>query len=77
MGSLKFDQLTICSAKREEFIVQPDDCMSSPSIVDLKRIPNCAHLVVGWNGFGEFCLWYVLFHSSKGLCVYNIFPERI
>lgn len=28
-------------------------------IVELKRIPRSAHLVIGHNGFGEFSLWYV------------------
>jgi len=26
--------------------------------VELKRVPNCASVVVGNNGFGEFTVWY-------------------
>ncbi|KAL6983309.1 hypothetical protein U1Q18_016698 [Sarracenia purpurea var. burkii] len=44
------------SAQMEECDLSTSDCIF-PCIVDLKRIPNCAALVVGHNGFGEFGLW--------------------
>ncbi|KAG6764005.1 hypothetical protein POTOM_031457 [Populus tomentosa] len=46
------------SAPTEEFIISANDCIS-PCIVELKRVPNCASLVVGNNGFGEFTVWDV------------------
>ncbi|KAA8532878.1 hypothetical protein F0562_033005 [Nyssa sinensis] len=44
------------SAQTEEYDLPTSDCMS-PGIVELKRIPKCAALVVGHNGLGEFSLW--------------------
>ncbi|XP_020416377.1 uncharacterized protein LOC18791472 isoform X3 [Prunus persica] len=44
------------SAQIENFVLPAEDCIS-PGIVELKRIPNCTHIVVGHNGFGEFSLW--------------------
>ena len=32
--------------------------------MELKRIPKCASLVVGHNGFGEFSIWYVFLFFS-------------
>ncbi|XP_050373317.1 uncharacterized protein LOC126790971 isoform X2 [Argentina anserina] len=40
-----------------EYVVMPSEDCISPGIVDLKRIPNCTHLLVGHNGYGEFSLW--------------------
>ncbi|XP_073219859.1 uncharacterized protein [Cicer arietinum] len=40
----------------EYFIIPPDGSMS-PGIVELKKVPKCAHLVVGRNICGEFSLW--------------------
>ncbi|GFZ10937.1 DNA binding protein [Actinidia rufa] len=48
------------SAHLEECNVSTSDCIF-PCIVELKRIPNCAALVVGHNGFGEFGLWWLKF----------------
>lgn len=48
-----------CSAWTEKFIIPGGDCISS-CVVELKRIPKCARLVIGHNGFGEFVVWYVL-----------------
>ncbi|KAJ0094151.1 hypothetical protein Patl1_16657 [Pistacia atlantica] len=55
------------SAQIEEFVISVDDYIY-PCIVELKKIPNSASLVVGHNGFGEFGLWYVAseFLSSLG-----------
>lgn len=49
----------------EYFIIPPDGSMS-PGIVELKKVPKCAHLVVGRNICGEFSLWYVVFFILKG-----------
>lgn len=49
-----------CSEKIEYFIM-PDDDSISPAIVELKRVPKCAHLVVCRNIRGDFSLWYVVF----------------
>ncbi|KAL5553593.1 hypothetical protein UlMin_040994 [Ulmus minor] len=47
------------SEQTDKFTMPADDCIST-GIVELKRIPNCAFLVVGHNGFGEFSLWDIL-----------------
>ncbi|CAN4122038.1 unnamed protein product [Withania somnifera] len=44
------------SAETEECCLLPPDCPPFSSI-KLKRIPNFASLVLGYNGFGEFNLW--------------------
>ncbi|PQP91673.1 uncharacterized protein Pyn_09746 [Prunus yedoensis var. nudiflora] len=44
------------SAQIENFVLPAEDCIS-PGIVELKRIHNCTHIVVGHDGFGEFSLW--------------------
>ncbi|KAL6192894.1 hypothetical protein ACLB2K_033980 [Fragaria x ananassa] len=44
------------SAQMEYIVMPSEDCIS-PGVVDLKRIPNCTHLIVGHNGYGEFSLW--------------------
>ncbi|CAK9142437.1 unnamed protein product [Ilex paraguariensis] len=44
------------SAVTEECYLPTSDCMP-PIIVELKRIPKCAALAVGHNGFGEFNIW--------------------
>ncbi|XP_040373477.1 uncharacterized protein LOC112196523 isoform X6 [Rosa chinensis] len=44
------------SAQMEYMVMPSEDCIS-PGIVELKRIPNCTHLIVGHNGYGEFSLW--------------------
>ncbi|KAH9772318.1 FYR C-terminal domain-containing protein [Citrus sinensis] len=41
------------SAQVEECIIPINDCIY-PCIVEMKRIPKCAPLVLGHNGFGEF-----------------------
>ncbi|XP_048134764.1 uncharacterized protein LOC115752852 isoform X2 [Rhodamnia argentea] len=46
------------SAETEEFDIPTSDCVS-PCIVELKKIPRHAYLVVGHNGLGEFSLWDV------------------
>ncbi|MBA0805641.1 hypothetical protein Gohar_005136, partial [Gossypium harknessii] len=43
----------------EEFIIPSGDCISA-CVVELKRIPKCAHLVIGHNGFGDFVIWDIL-----------------
>ncbi|MBA0743969.1 hypothetical protein Gogos_006615, partial [Gossypium gossypioides] len=47
------------SAWTEEFIIPSGDCISA-CVVELKRIPKCAHLVIGHNGFGDFVIWDIL-----------------
>ncbi|KAK6242610.1 hypothetical protein SCA6_007999 [Theobroma cacao] len=47
------------SAWTEEFILPAGDCLS-PCVVELKRIPKCARLVIGHNGIGEFIVWDIL-----------------
>ncbi|XP_055809882.1 uncharacterized protein LOC129880068 isoform X2 [Solanum dulcamara] len=44
------------SAQMEECCLLPPDCPPF-SAMKLKRIPNFASLVLGYNGFGEFSLW--------------------
>ncbi|XP_057420593.1 uncharacterized protein LOC130714687 isoform X2 [Lotus japonicus] len=44
------------SKKMKCFII-PADSSISPGIVELKRVPKCAHLVVGHSISGEFSLW--------------------
>ncbi|GAV78765.1 LOW QUALITY PROTEIN: hypothetical protein CFOL_v3_22230, partial [Cephalotus follicularis] len=44
------------SALSEEFVIALKDGMS-PRIVELKRIPKCASIVLGHNGYGEFSIW--------------------
>ncbi|XP_061995172.1 uncharacterized protein LOC133713061 isoform X3 [Rosa rugosa] len=44
------------SAQMEYMVMPSEDCIS-PGIVELKRIPNCTHLIVSHNGYGEFSLW--------------------
>ncbi|KAM7255373.1 hypothetical protein ACFE04_026075 [Oxalis oulophora] len=44
------------SAHMEEFSISAN-CGKSSRIVELKRIPNYASLVISQNGCGEFCLW--------------------
>ncbi|KAL3731599.1 hypothetical protein ACJRO7_028478 [Eucalyptus globulus] len=46
------------SAETEEFDIPTSDC-DSPCIVELKKIPRHAYLIVGHNGLGEFSLWDV------------------
>lgn len=48
----------VCSGQIENFVLPAEDCIS-PGIVELMRIPDCTHIVVGHDGFGEFSLWYV------------------
>ncbi|XP_057461222.1 uncharacterized protein LOC130751632 [Actinidia eriantha] len=67
------------SAHLEECNVSTSDCIF-PCIVELKRIPNCAALVVGHNGFGEFGLWdiskrsFVARFSSPSTSVLQFLP---
>jgi len=42
----------------------------SPGIVELKKVPNCAHLVISRNIYGEFSLWYVVFNHLEGMSYY-------
>lgn len=51
----------------------PADNSIYPGIVELKRVPKCAHLVVGRNSFGEFSLWYVGFNYSEGVFILSSF----
>ncbi|XP_047318269.1 uncharacterized protein LOC124921637 [Impatiens glandulifera] len=44
------------SAPTETYDLSTCDCIF-PCIVELKRIPNSAALVIGHNGFGEFGIW--------------------
>ncbi|OMO72056.1 hypothetical protein COLO4_27850 [Corchorus olitorius] len=47
------------SAWLEDFIIPAGECIPS-CLVELKRIPKCAHLVIGRNDFGEFFVWDIL-----------------
>ncbi|XVF85783.1 hypothetical protein PTKIN_Ptkin17bG0145400 [Pterospermum kingtungense] len=47
------------SACTEKFIIPGGDCISS-CVVELKRIPKCASLVIGHYGFGEFVVWDIM-----------------
>uniref|UniRef100_A0A7N0UGT5 Uncharacterized protein n=1 Tax=Kalanchoe fedtschenkoi TaxID=63787 RepID=A0A7N0UGT5_KALFE len=68
----------------EEFIMPATHCIS-PCAVELKQIPNCSHLVVGHNCFGEFGLWYrnlfefIIVYATTKSCdiVYQLLSFRI
>ncbi|KAK8604295.1 hypothetical protein V6N13_099242 [Hibiscus sabdariffa] len=47
------------SAWTEEFIIPAANCISC-CVVELKKIPKCAHLVIEHNGFGDFVLWDIM-----------------
>ncbi|XP_019422414.1 PREDICTED: uncharacterized protein LOC109332026 [Lupinus angustifolius] len=59
------------SEKVENSIIPADDSIF-PGIVELKRVPKCAHLVVGRNSFGEFSLWDI----AKLNCVSNFSASK-
>ncbi|XP_058183113.1 uncharacterized protein LOC131301036 isoform X1 [Rhododendron vialii] len=67
------------SAQIEECDLSTSDCIF-PCIVELKRVPHCAALVVGHNGFGEFGLWdistrtFVARFSSPSTSVCQFLP---
>ncbi|KAL0003640.1 hypothetical protein SO802_011201 [Lithocarpus litseifolius] len=67
------------SAQTEEFIFPAHDT-ASPGIMELKRIPKCASLVVGHNGFGEFSIWdiskriFLSSFSAPSSTIYQFFP---
>ncbi|XP_020533646.1 uncharacterized protein LOC105630963 isoform X2 [Jatropha curcas] len=67
------------SAPTEEFTITSNDYIS-PCIMELKRIPECASLVIGHNGFGEFTLWdisrriFVSRFSTPGTSVCQFCP---
>jgi len=46
----------------EEYVIPSYEFLPS-RIVELKKIPRSASMVVGHNGYGEFSLWYVFFLS--------------
>lgn len=50
----------ICSVQTEEYVIPSNDLLPS-RIVELKKIPKSASMVVGHNGYGEFSLWYEIF----------------
>ncbi|KAG8366476.1 hypothetical protein BUALT_Bualt17G0083900 [Buddleja alternifolia] len=70
------------SEKKEDCYLPTFDCMF-PSIVELKRIPKSAILVIGHNGFGDFGLWdidkriLVSRFSSPGMSVLECVPSSI
>ncbi|KAK4430102.1 hypothetical protein Salat_1310900 [Sesamum alatum] len=70
------------SGQKEDLYLPTLDCVF-PSIVDLKRIPKSANLVVGHNGYGEFGLWdidkrhLVSRFSSPGMSVLECVPASI
>ncbi|KAG8661629.1 hypothetical protein MANES_01G026200v8 [Manihot esculenta] len=67
------------SAPTEEFTLSSNDCIS-PCIVEMKRIPKCASLVIGHNGLGEFTLWdiskriFISRFSAPSTSVYQFCP---
>ncbi|KAL2344234.1 hypothetical protein Fmac_005519 [Flemingia macrophylla] len=54
-------------SEKIEFFIIPANGSASPGIVELKRVPKCAYLVVGHNSCGEFSLWDIV----KRNCVTN------
>ncbi|XP_024956198.1 uncharacterized protein LOC102628159 isoform X4 [Citrus sinensis] len=70
------------SAQVEECIIPINDCIY-PCIVEMKRIPKCAPLVVGHNGFGEFGIWdiskrvLVSRFSAARASIYQFFPINL
>ncbi|XP_044489850.1 uncharacterized protein LOC123214163 isoform X2 [Mangifera indica] len=67
------------SAQIEEIVISVDDYIY-PCIVELKKIPNSASLVVGHNGFGQFGLWdisrlvFLSRFSAPSTSIYQFFP---
>lgn len=70
------------SAQVEECIIPINDCIY-PCIVEMKRIPKCAPLVLGHNGFGEFGIWdiskraFVSRFSAARASIYQFFPINL
>ncbi|XP_073145770.1 uncharacterized protein [Henckelia pumila] len=70
------------SAQRENWYLPTFNCMF-PCLVELKRIPNSASLVVGHNGFGEFGIWDIVKRnmvskfSSPGMSIIKCVPAGI
>ncbi|XP_075518505.1 uncharacterized protein LOC142552644 isoform X3 [Primulina tabacum] len=70
------------SAQRENWYLPTFNCMF-PCLVELKRIPNSAVLVVGHNGFGEFGIWDIVKRnmvskfSSPGTSIIKCVPAGI
>ncbi|PIN03244.1 hypothetical protein CDL12_24230 [Handroanthus impetiginosus] len=70
------------SGHEEDWYLPMVDCMF-PTIVELKTIPKSASLVVGHNGYGEFCLWdidkrnLVSRFSSPGMSVLECVPASV
>ncbi|XP_068653903.1 LOW QUALITY PROTEIN: uncharacterized protein [Aristolochia californica] len=68
-------------ASEEEFDLPSLDC--APSILDLRRLPKCASLVIGHNGTGTFGLWDVSKQvlltrfSSPGNSICQVIPVGI
>ncbi|KAL3824247.1 hypothetical protein ACJIZ3_020276 [Penstemon smallii] len=67
------------SAHKENWCLPTFDCML-PCLVELKRVPKSAVLVVGHNGFGDFGLWDIekrslmSTFSSPGMLVSQCIP---
>lgn len=70
------------SAQRKNWYLPTFNCMF-PCLVELKRIPNSASLVVGHNGFGEFGIWDIVKRnmvskfSSPGMSIFKCVPAGI
>ncbi|KNA14668.1 hypothetical protein SOVF_105350 isoform B [Spinacia oleracea] len=47
------------SVQTEEYVIPSNDLLPS-RIVELKKIPKSASMVVGHNGYGEFSLWDII-----------------
>ncbi|XP_050911179.1 uncharacterized protein LOC127126306 isoform X2 [Lathyrus oleraceus] len=56
-GSVQVWVMNSTWSEKIEYFILPSVGSMSPGIVELKRVPKCAHLVVGRNVYGDFSLW--------------------
>ncbi|KAI5419480.1 hypothetical protein KIW84_043596 [Lathyrus oleraceus] len=56
-GSIQVWVMNSTWSEKIDYFIIPSVGSMSPGIVELKRVPKCAHLVVGRNTYGEFSLW--------------------
>ncbi|XP_058747665.1 uncharacterized protein LOC131620558 isoform X2 [Vicia villosa] len=56
-GSIQVWVMNSTWSEKIDYFIIPSVGSMSPGIVELKRVPQCAHLVVGRNIYGDFSLW--------------------
>ncbi|XP_028549019.1 uncharacterized protein LOC110106860 isoform X3 [Dendrobium catenatum] len=71
-----------CSENLEEFMLPTFDHIS-PTILELKRVPNYDSLIIGHNGLGDFGIWeiskrvFLAKFSSPGSTAFQIIPISV